>query len=465
MVFLQQLLGLFEVGSRRGRAAQGLVGGFLHGHASDQTDHGDDHQVIRRHVQIVGAFHQPGHGSRGQTGDQHRDVEGTGQRAVADVRGEHRRQGRGHHADEEVEQHREDQQAGEDQADAATVDQHECRNGEDEQANAADDDEGFAADLVADETDQRLHEEHADHDRDDDQHTVVFAVVQVVRQVTRHVGEQHVIGDVGRRHYADAGHQAAPVFGCDFLERHLRATGEAFAVALFEFFHVLLERRCFFEGVAQIQADHAQRQGEEERNPPAPFFEALFTKNRRDQHHHARAEDETGDRAEIQPTAEEAALTVGRVFSDEDRGAGVFATDRETLGHFRQQQQDRRPDADRGIGRNQADGEGAQGHDDDGRGEDFLPSVLVAQGTEEQTAKRTDEEGHGEGRQRGDHLHAGIGAGEEDLAEHIGDKAVDAKVEPFHGVAQRGGGDRLAHLGVVDNGDVFQTDRFDGVLA
>lgn len=50
-------------------------------------------------------------------------------------------------------------------------------------------------------------------------------------------------------------------------------------------------------------------------------------------------------------------------------------------------------------------------------------------------------------------------------AEHIGDEPVDAKVEPFHGIAQCGGGDRLAHLGVIDNGDVFQSDGVDAFLA
>ena len=81
-----------------------------------------------------------------------------------------------------------------------------------------------------------------------------------------------------------------------------------------------------------------------------------------------------------------------------------------TLGHFAQQQQDRRPDANGGIAGDQADGKGAR---------DMitmvaartLPSVLVAQCAEEQAAQRANQERYGEGGQRCDHLHAGEASG------------------------------------------------------
>lgn len=49
------------------------------------------------------------------------------------------------------------------------------------------------------------------------------------------------------------------------------------------------------------------------------------------------------------------------------------------LRHFTQQQQDRRPDAYRGIRRNQADTESTYRHDHDGYCEDFLPTIFIAQ--------------------------------------------------------------------------------------
>ena len=289
--------------------------------------------------------------------------------------------------------------------------------------------------------------------------------MQVVRQVAGHVGEQHVIGDVGGDHHADAGDQAAPVLGGNLLERHFRPRGQPFAVTLLEFVDVLLERGGFFQGVAQVEANDAQRQGQEERQAPAPFEELLFAEHGGNQHDHPRPQDKAGNRAKVQPAAEEAALAVRGVFGDEDRCPGVLPAHREALSHLRQQQQDRRPDADRGVGRYQADGKGAQRHDHDGCGEDLLPPEAVAQGAEEQPAQRADQERHRERGQCRDHLHAGVGIGEKHFAQCIGDEAVNTKVEPFHGVAQRGGSDCLAHLGVVDDGDVLQTDRLDTFLA
>ncbi|MNG75111.1 hypothetical protein D3C79_336090 [compost metagenome] len=294
---------------------------------------------------------------------------------------------------------------------------------------------------------------------------MVFAVVQVVRQVAGHVREQHVVGDVGGDHHANAGHQAAPVLGGHFPERHLGPGRQAFAVAFLQLVDVLLEGWRLLQRMAQVQADDAQRQGEKERQAPTPFEELVLTQHRRNQHHHTGTQHEPGNRAEVQPTTKKPPFSVRGIFGDEDRRTGVLAPHREALGHLGQQQQDRRPDADRGIGRYQANGKGTERHDHDGRGKHFLSPELVAQRTEEQPAQRTDQERHRERGQGGDHLHAGVGVGEEHFAERIGNKTVDAEVEPLHGVAQCRGSDRLAHLGVVDDGDVAQADRLDAFLA
>ncbi|MNO95210.1 hypothetical protein D3C76_868460 [compost metagenome] len=255
------------------------------------------------------------------------------------------------------------------------------------------------------------------------------------------------------------------MLGRDLLEGHFRARSQAFAVTLFELLDMLLERRRLLQRMAQVKADDAQRQRQEKRQAPAPLKELRLAQHRGNQHHHPSAQDEACNRAEVQPAAEKAALAVRRILGDEDRGAGVLTAHREALGHLGQQQQDRRPDADRGIGRYQANGKGTERHDHDGRGKHFLSPELVAQRTEEQPAQRTDQERHRERGQGGDHLHAGVGVGEEHFAERIGNKTVDAEVEPLHGVAQCRGSDRLAHLGVVDDGDVAQADRLDAFLA
>ncbi|MNE22214.1 hypothetical protein D3C80_1154110 [compost metagenome] len=294
---------------------------------------------------------------------------------------------------------------------------------------------------------------------------MVFAVVQVVRQVAGHVREQHVVGDVGGDHHANAGHQAAPVLGGHFPERHLGPGRQAFAVAFLQLVDVLLEGWRLLQRMAQVQADDAQRQGEKERQAPTPFEELVLTQHRRDQHHHTGTQHEPGNRAEVQPTTKKPPFSVRGIFGDEDRRAGVLAPHREALGHLGQQQQDRRPDTDAGIGRYQADGEGAERHDHDGCSEDFLPPEPVTQGTEEQPAQRPDQKRHRERGQRRDHLHARVGIGEENLAQGVGDEAVDTEVEPLHGIAQCRRGDCLAHLGVVDNGDVLQADWLEAFLA
>ncbi len=98
-----------------------------------------------------------------------------------------------------------------------------------------------------------------------------------MRQIARHVGQQHVIGHVGGNHQTDTGQQAAPVFGRNLLERHFWAILQPFTVALFQLFNVLLERRRLFQGVTQVKTDDAKRQRQEERNTPAPVEEVLFT--------------------------------------------------------------------------------------------------------------------------------------------------------------------------------------------
>ncbi|RMP60721.1 hypothetical protein ALQ18_200047 [Pseudomonas marginalis pv. marginalis] len=124
------------------------------------------------------------------------------------------------------------------------------------------------------------------------------------------------------------------MLGRDLFKRGLRRVADGIAVFFLHLLHVLLERRGFFQRMTQIQADQAQRCCDKERNTPTPVEEVAFADDTGDQHHYACAEHEAGNRAEIKPTAHKAALSVGRVFSDEDRRARVFAAHREALRQF-----------------------------------------------------------------------------------------------------------------------------------
>ena len=178
----------------------------------------------------------------------------------------------------------------------------------------------------------------------------------------------------------------------DLFERDFRAVAQTFAVALLQLLNVLLESRRLFQRVAQVKTDNTERQRKEERQAPAPFHKFRFADNCRDQHHNARAEHEAGDRAEVEPAAHKAALAVGRIFGDEDRGAGILAAHREALRHLGEQQQNRRPDANRGVGGDQADTEGTDRHNHNGDGENLLATVLIAQHTEEEAAQWANKE-------------------------------------------------------------------------
>ncbi len=111
---------------------------------------------------------------------------------------------------------------------------------------------------------------------------MILRIVQVMREVARHVSQQHVVGDVGSDHQTNTGKQAFPVLGGDLLERHFWPFTQAVAVALFQLINVLLEGWGLFQRMAQVESNHAQRQRQEERQTPAPFEEACFANYRSD---------------------------------------------------------------------------------------------------------------------------------------------------------------------------------------
>ncbi|MNO05732.1 hypothetical protein D3C81_2272390 [compost metagenome] len=78
-----------------------------------------------------------------------------------------------------------------------------------------------------------------------------------MRQIARHVGEQHVVGDVGGNHQTGTRQQTTPVFSGDFFKRNLRPFLQPLAIALFQLVDVLLKRRGFFQRVAQIQTNQS----------------------------------------------------------------------------------------------------------------------------------------------------------------------------------------------------------------
>lgn len=160
------------------------------------------------------------------------------------------------------------------------------------------------------------------------------------------------------------------------------------------------------------------------------------------------------ERAHLQEAAVETALLVGGVLGDEGGGAAVLTARGEALDEAEEDEQDGRPEADGGVGRDQADAEGAQRHHDHGEGEDLLAADTVAERAEVGAAQGAYEERHGEGGERRQQLGGVAAAGEEHVADGDREIAVDPEVEPFHGVTERGGLHGAFDDPLVGDGDI-----------
>ncbi|ESS40944.1 hypothetical protein P355_1905 [Burkholderia cenocepacia KC-01] len=281
-----------------------------------------------------------------------------------------------------------------------------------------------------------------------------FAHVQRRRQVARQVRQRHVVGHVEDQHEADALQQRLPLFD----EQRREALFRPRAFVRFARFGFLLEGRRFLELEPYVEADEAERPGDEERHAPAPRQQRFLRQRGRQQRDRSRAERIADQRAELEEAAHEAATPVGRELGDEGGGAAVLAAGREALHEAGDEQQDRGHDADRRIARDQADREGADGHHDHRGGEHALAADAIAERAEHHAAERTHEERGRERAEGGQQLRGRAAGREEHLAERDGDIAVDAEVEPFHRVAERHRADRALEDGRVDDRDVIQLD-------
>ena len=117
----------------------------------------------------------------------------------------------------------------------------------------------------------------------------------------------------------------------------------------------------------------------------------------------------------------------------------VLTAQCQTLQHAQRDQNDGSRGADGGIGRQQADDEGRQAHDEDGHQEGVFATDHVTQAAEHQRAEGAHDETGSEGQQREDECRAGIQSREELLGNDRGQRAVKVKVVPLeHGAEGRG---------------------------
>ncbi len=209
--------------------------------------------------------------------------------------------------------------------------------------------------------------------------------------------------------------------------------------------------------------DADQRDADEERNAPAPAQEGVLGQARREREDPGRQE-QPGRRPRLRPAAVEAAPPRGRVLGRHEHRAAPFAPEAEALHQTQRHEEDRGPNADLGVGREEADGERRHAHDEEREAEHRLPPDPVAVVAEDDSAHGTRDEAHRERREREDGADQRIEAREEQLVEdQRGGGPVEEEVVPLDrgaheardgNVGDRGrrrdGGDPLAGYGQGD---------------
>lgn len=275
----------------------------------------------------------------------------------------------------------------------------------------------------------------------DDQQTVGGAAIDL-----EHLGEEEQHVELRRVE----GHRLAGIDAEQRGQHHLQVAplGEGLAqrrLADLALGLHLEERRRLAHGQADPGGDAQQDDGQQEWQAPAPGLELVAGQLAASQDHQQREQQAEG-RGGLDPTGVATALVRRGVLGDVDRRAAVLAAQGQALEHAQGDQDDRRGDTDRGIGGQQADGEGRQPHQQDGHQEGVLAPDHVAQAAEHQRAEGPHQEAGGEGHQGEDEGGGVVDAGEELLADHRRQGAVEEEVVPLEDRAQRGGEDHLALL-------------------
>ena len=121
------------------------------------------------------------------------------------------------------------------------------------------------------------------------------------------------------------------------------------------------------------------------RQPQAANASSPIAAARRDDHQQRGKQAERSGR--LDPAGRGAAPVVGRMLGDVDRGAAIFAAQRNALEDAQDDQQDRPERARLRIGRKEADQEGRRAHQADGDEERALAAEPVADHAEDQARR------------------------------------------------------------------------------
>ncbi|GEM_PF-4812922 len=139
------------------------------------------------------------------------------------------------------------------------------------------------------------------------------------------------------------------------------------------------EDRRFRQPAAQVNGKQPENTTDEERNAPRKGGQFFRRENPVDGSRDQRADHDAERQARAEEPARHADAIGRNVFGHEGPCTRHFAANGSALQHAEDDQQDRRTDAQRRIGRQAGHGQRRDGHEKDGEGEDALAAKLVAE--------------------------------------------------------------------------------------
>ena len=152
---------------------------------------------------------------------------------------------------------------------------------------------------------------------------------------------------------------------------------------------------------------------------------------------HAGAQQRAARGAHTGDAAEQAAPPRTAALDQEYDGGGELAADRKALEQPEPEKQERGRRPDHGIGRQQADGHGRDGHQPRREHQRPLAAEAVPDMAEQRAADGAHEEGGGEDAEGRGEGHHRIAAREEIAPEDRGEIAIGREIVPFEGIADR----------------------------
>ena len=189
----------------------------------------------------------------------------------------------------------------------------------------------------------------------------------------------------------------------------------------------------------QVHRQQAKHATEQERDTPGVVRHLFRAIQGVDGGGDQRSEQNTGGQAAGQGAAGVADMPWRHVFRHNYPRPRHLAADRRALDDAHQQQQQRRPEADLRISRQQAHDQGRHGHHEDAQGEHLLAPQQVAEVRHDDAAQRTRQVAGGKDAEGLHHAQPlGHVDGEEQLPDHGGEKHENNEVVELQRPAQGG---------------------------